>query len=473
MKPTRLDVLTTAVLATAILCGACSPVPDADTAAVDSAAVGDGALDVPPSAIATEYQRHPWPLPAPVGAAQPDLVAALDGTLLLSWIEPRQAGSHALGFSIAETSGGNDVAGWTAPATIATGDDWFVNWADTPHIAMGNDGALWAHWLQKSAAAGYAYDIALVRSDDGGGTWSAPVLVNDDGTATEHGFVSLWPQGEAGLGVAWLDGRQTAGGGHDAGAGHDGHSSQAGAMSLRAAQFDAAQFDGMAADKVLLRKSADTRIDAMTCDCCQTAIAVTSKGPLLAYRDRSAGEIRDIAVTRWQDNNWTPPHIVHPDQWEMPACPVNGPSIAANGDQVVIGWYTSQSTPAGEIPTVKLAYSDDAGDTFAAPITLDQGQAVQGRIAVAMDADSAWVVWLREDAQGQSLQLARYSAGLAREEQRIELAKVAGRGRGTGFPQIALAGGDAHVVWTEVVDGTPSVRGAVMQSQVAQNGPLH
>ncbi|MGY0800109.1 sialidase family protein [Lysobacter sp. A286] len=472
MKPTRLDVLTTAVLATAILCGACSPAPDAGTAAVDSAAIGDGALDAPSSTTATEYQRHPWRLPAPVGAAQPDLVAAPDGTLLLSWIEPRQAGGHALVFSAAGKPDGNDVAGWTAPATIATGDDWFVNWADTPHIAMGNDGALWAHWLQKSAAAVYAYDIALVRSNDGGGTWSAPVLVNDDGTATEHGFVSLWPQGEAGLGVAWLDGRQTAGGGHDASAGHDGHSGNAGAMSLRAAQFDAAQFAGMGADKVLLRKSADTRIDAMTCDCCQTAIAVTSKGPLLAYRDRSVGEIRDIAVTRWQDGNWTPPHIVYPDQWEMPACPVNGPSIAASGDQVVVGWYTSQSTPAGDIPTVKLAYSDDAGDTFAAPITLDHGETVHGRIAVAMDANSAWVVWVREDAQGQSLQLARYSPGLVREEQRIELARVAGRGRGTGFPQIALAGGDAHVVWTEVVDGTPGLRGAVMQSPVAQNDPL-
>ena len=39
-----------------------------------------------------------WPLPAPDGAAQPDLVAAPDGTLLLSWIEPAGEG-HVLRFA--------------------------------------------------------------------------------------------------------------------------------------------------------------------------------------------------------------------------------------------------------------------------------------------------------------------------------------------------------------------------------------
>src|SRR5690606_27637564 len=33
-------------------------------------------------------QAQPWTLPAPPGAAQPDLVRAPDGRLLLSWLEP-------------------------------------------------------------------------------------------------------------------------------------------------------------------------------------------------------------------------------------------------------------------------------------------------------------------------------------------------------------------------------------------------
>lgn len=435
------------VLALAVLASACQPATD--TSVADAAAIAATA----PTAPASPFQSHDWPLPAPVGAAQPDLLATPDGRLLLSWIEPVEAGGHRLQlatFTPASAATGAGVgtgqaAGWSAPATIASGRDWFVNWADTPHVAMAHDGALWAHWLQKSAAAGYAYDVALVRSGDGGATWSAPVLVNDDGTATEHGFVSLWPDGDDGIGIAWLDGRATAA------AGHVDHAGHAGAMSLRAARFDAA-----------LDKSDDVRIDAMTCDCCQTAIAITTRGPLLVYRDRSADEIRDIAVTRFENGRWTPPRLVHADQWTMPACPVNGPAVAARGDHVVVGWYTA----ANDLPALRLAYSGDAGDSFSAPLTVDQGDAVQGRTAVALDGDAAWAVWLREDAQGQSLQLVRYAPGLERELQRVELAALTGRGRGTGFPKLAVVHGDAHVVWTDVVDGRPRLRGAVLHNAV-------
>lgn len=374
-----------------------------------------------------------WSLPITAPAAQPDLIATPEGRLLLSWVEPQPQG-HALKFAtFARTQ-------WSAPQAIAAGANWFVNWADTPHLAVTEDGAVWAHWLQKSAQATYAYDVVMVRSRDHGKTWSSPVLVNNDGKPAEHGFVSLWPATRDSLGVAWLDGRDAAS--SDDHAGHDAHG---GAMTLRAARFDAQ-----------LQRRAEVRLDAMACDCCQTDVAMTARGPLLVFRDRTPEEIRDIAVTRLQGDTWTTPHAVHADRWTMPACPVNGPAIAARGNDVIVGWYTA----AGDVPTLKLARSADAGDTFAAPITLDQGEAVQGRVDVAFDADTTWVLWLREDAKGQSLQLARYAADLSRELQRGEVARLHGRGRGTGFPQLALRDGAAYVVWTDVIDGKPQLRGA-------------
>ena len=36
-----------------------------------------------------------------------------------------------------------------------------------------------------------------------------------------------------------------------------------------------------------LNRGADAQLDARACDCCQTAVAMTARGPLLAYRDRS------------------------------------------------------------------------------------------------------------------------------------------------------------------------------------------
>jgi len=380
----------------------------------------------------------PWPLPAIGSAAQPDLVAAADGGVLLSWISA-DANGHVL--RVARFDGDR----WSAPREIARGDDWFVNWADTPHIIATSDGALWAHWLRKSASAAYAYDVVLSRSGDGGATWAAPQVVNDDGTPTEHGFVSLWPQTSDSIGVAWLDGRNTATdispdtaqGAH---AGHGG-----GAMALRTAVFGAG-----------LGKTDEVELDARTCDCCQTSAAMTAKGPLLVYRDRDEAEIRDIASTRLQHGAWTPARTVHDDRWTMPACPVNGPSVAARKNQAWVAWYTA----AGEVPTLRLAHSADAGDSFSAAVDVDRGDAVQGRAGVVVDGAGVWVSWIREEPQGQSLWVARYTPDLSRELQRVQVATLQGRGRATGFPQLLAAGQGVRVAWTDVVDGKPLLRGA-------------
>ncbi|HEY0505671.1 MAG TPA: sialidase family protein [Lysobacter sp.] len=395
----------------------------------------------PPTApaAAAPLQREDWALPAGADAAQPDLVRAPDGSLLLSWIEPQGKG-HALKFA-RMTSGA-----WSGVREIARGDDWFVNWADTPHIAQTDDGALWAHWLRKSASARYAYDVALARSADDGATWSGSMLVNDDGTPTEHGFVSLWPAASDRIGVAWLDGRNSAAG-H--GARHEGHG---GAMTLRTAQFDAA-----------LQRHGERELDAMTCDCCQTDVAATSRGALLVYRGRTPEEIRDILALRLEEGAQARP--VHADRWKMPACPVNGPSVAASGQEVVVGWYTeTEENLSNGLPTVNLARSADAGATFSAPLQLERGDAVQGRIDVALDAHSAWALWTRSVGGRQSLQLARFTPDLRREVQRVQVARLQGRGRGTGFAKLALADGHAYVVWTDILDGRPRLHGARLRT---------
>lgn len=392
----------------------------------------------PAAAPAVGLNASAWALPTDTSAAQPDLVASADGRVLLSWIES-QDGEHRLWLAQSRDA---EHAAWSAPAQVAAGRDWFVNWADTPHVMVTADGALWAHWLRKSASAPYAYDVALARSGDDGATWSETLLVNNDGTPTEHGFVSLWPAAHDRLGIAWLDGRHNAAAPTDARAGHDAHG---GTMSLRSALIDAE-----------LRRSDEVELDRRTCDCCQTDVALTDRGALLVYRDRSVEEVRDIAALRRGPGGWGAARTVHPDRWTMPACPVNGPAVAARGSRAVVAWYTA----AGDTPTLKLARSEDAGDSYAAPRVLDQGAQVQGRVDVAIDANAVWVLWLREDAQGQSLQLARYAADLSGEPQRLELARLQGRGRATGFPQLALSGAAAYVVWTDVIDGRPRLHGA-------------
>src|SRR5690606_37383172 len=121
----------------------------------------------------------------------------------------------------------------------------------------------------------------------------------------------------------------------------------------------------------------------------------------------------------------------------------------------IVAWYTE----ADSAPEVRVAASDDAGDSFAAPVTLDSGAAVHGRVAVALDAQQARVLWLREDEGQQSLWLSRRSLDLATEHERIEIARPNGSGRATGFPQLLAGDGGAYVVWTDVNNGTPNLKG--------------
>ena len=391
-----------------------------------------------------------WLLPAAAGAAQPDLSLAPDGRLLLSWIKPFDQTRHALQYTTFDRAGQWQ---WT-PKTIAVGASMVVNWADTPHIAATADGTIWAHWLQKTRGeeGSHAYDVIASHSTDDGLHWSAPVRVHDDGKPVEHGFVSFWPAARDRLGMAWLDGRNTVAGAH---AGHAGGEVQAdgdaaaaagaGMTSLRAATIDTAS---RIADAV--------EVDATVCDCCGTDAAMTARGPLLVYRDRTADEIRDVYATRLDGDAWRAPQAVHADGWKIAACPVNGPAVAAVDNDAVVAWYSA----ANDAPKVQLARSGDAGDSFAAPVQVDAGEAVHGRVDVALDAQQAWVIWLREDAGGQqSLWLARYAPDLSRELSRTEVAKLQGRGRGTGFPKLAVRDGEAFVVWTDIVAGVPQLQG--------------
>src|SRR3546814_4957902 len=112
--------------------------------------------------------------------------------------------------------------------------------------------------------------------------------------------------------------------------------------SLRAATINVAS---QVADAV--------EVDATVCDCCGTDVAVTARGPLLAYRDRTVDEIRDIHVARLEDGAWRTLPAVHADNWKIAGCPVNGPAIAAAGNDAIVAWYSA----ANDVPKLQVARS--------------------------------------------------------------------------------------------------------------------
>jgi hypothetical protein len=353
--------------------------------------------------------------PAAPGSAEPRLTRGADGRLYLSWIEPRDDGVHALVYARWEDGA------WSEPRTIASGTDWFVNWADFPALAANAAGDLAAHWLVRSGDAAYAYDVVLSTSKDSGATWSPPIVPHRDGTPTEHGFVSIVPAMDGSFDVVWLDGRRAA-------------AAPPGPMTLRHARLSV---EGEVSDAVV--------IDSSVCDCCPTDARRTADGRLLVvYRGRTEDEIRDIRLAAYDGATWSEPVSVHADGWKIAGCPVNGPAIAIAERRVAVAWYTEADAERG---AVRVAYSDNGGDSFGPPSTVDDDEPL-GRVDLAMDdGGTVWISWLgrRND---EAVLLVRRLVGAAPEAPPLVATRTS-VSRSSGFPQLVCFGGETLLAWTE------------------------
>jgi hypothetical protein len=353
--------------------------------------------------------------PAGDATAQPQLTASND-EVILSWLE-NTSSQTALKFST-RTAGG-----WSPARLVAFGDDFFANYADVPSVVRLADRSLVSHWLQTYGTAQSGYDVRLARSTDEGRTWSVPFSPHHDGTRSQHGFVSMFDTG-GGLGVLWLDGRAMKPGvtPEDEGSGD---------MGLRAAHFDRSW-----------KQLSEAAVDLRVCECCPTAAAVTTDGPIVAYRNRSADEMRDIYVSRFTGEGWTVPAAVHNDGWKIDGCPVNGPALSASGRNLAVAWFTA---PADEGHAL-VAFSRDSGRTFSAPVQVDQSGSI-GRVDVEQLADGSAVVgWIERAGRSTTFMVRRVESN-GRRSAPVSVVDL-GDQRNSGYPRMARRGQELIFAWT-------------------------
>lgn len=346
-------------------------------------------------------------------AGEAHLTRTPQGAIVASWIEQGEAGARMV---VARRSDG----AWTKPVEIARGDNWFVNWADVPSVAVHPDGVMMAHWLERLGKERYAYGVRFALSHDEGATWTAPEWLHADRSPTEHGFARIIPHEEGFLAV-WLDG--------------NGYATERREMSVHARTI---AFDGSLGE--------EETVDSRACDCCPTELIALPDGRAATlYRDRTAEELRDMSISVWDGLSWSEPEPLHEDGWQINACPVNGPAADGNGDAVAAAWFT-MATGSPEVWVTFLSAASMTGRQE--PVRIDTGRPA-GRVALRMESpETAVVLWMEGGDPDKAGLYARRVHRDGTFDQAVQVASTS-TGRSVGYPRLEREGEGWLVMWTQ------------------------
>ncbi len=315
---------------------------------------------------------------------------------------------------------------------VTEGRDWFVNWADFPVIGSSENGSIMMSFMTSSGPGTFEYDLNFISKMDG--RWNDSLIPHEDGTLTEHGFASMEPYMEDKVITIWLDGRQMESSDDDERSDHDSHGN--GDMMLMHAMVDPS--DGV-------QKKAP--LDRRVCECCPTASTQTSEAAQFFYRDRADDETRNISVVAYNfdRHEWSEPQYLFDDGWQVHGCPVNGPAADSYEDVIGTAWFTSPS----DNPKTRVAFSDDHGNSFTAPVEIHIGNAL-GRVDLRMiNRQTAVVSWI-EQQDDETLLKARLinKNGEKGTPQKLASGSYLAD-RASGFPRMARVGSNIYLGWTK------------------------
>jgi hypothetical protein len=363
------------------------------------------------------------PNPAPPLSEFPNLSSAEDGTLILSWLDPSATHGRALRFASLREGR------WSSIRAVTVQRSFNRHPAVLPAVAMLNGDSLVAYWTQMRNPGSHAEDVFASASRDGGLSWTKPVVVHRDRSESEHSLVSMAVVGQKKVSIVWLDGREEA---------------RSKKSMLMQATFDRR---GVVGPEIIL--------DADVCPCCPTSIAGVSDRLIVAYRDRTETNVRDISIVQFKNGERSEPRTLHHDGWRISGCPANGVDLGVDGSRVAAAWFTA----ADNEKQVRAAFSTDGGETFSRAIRIDEGRSA-GRVSVALTAGKAAIVSWVEQADSTSGLMVRAVAPDGRKSSTLCVATV--KGGTIGYPRIRPSGKQALITWVDDQKGIKKVGTAMV-----------
>jgi hypothetical protein len=404
------------------------------------------------------------PAAAPVPAVADAVRIAVDGAVN-SGVSIAAAGSRAVVTWAATVPAGTNVyaavsddGGRTFGTPVRVNDvdgDARVNGEQPPRVAIGVDIAV--AWVSRLTGVSR---IRMARSADGGRTFTPAATAHNESLTGARGWQSLAIDANNLVHAAWLDGRDANPGAATRPAPPKPAPASGAAASTHAMHRSSRQDifhavwrpDGKAPEGKTT--AIEARVATDVCFCCKTSVATAPDGTAyVAFRHIYPTNLRDMAVARSIDAGRTfePPVRVSEDQWQINACPEDGPSIAVGADGTLhIAWPTL--IPGTEPRKgIFYSYSTDRGRSFAPRIRVDdggEGSRTAAHPQLAITGPTVAVVWDESASQGRQIRFAEIVSTSSAWTPTVRTpVTISGEGRGV-YPAVTAISGVPLVAWT-------------------------
>jgi hypothetical protein len=302
-------------------------------------------------------------------------------------------------------------------------EDISADGENRPKIAVARDGTILLSWTQ-TLPHKYSGNIRFARSMDLGRSFSIPITLNDDGLITSHRFDALAIDGTGRVAVAWLDARD-----RDAAKAQGGKFSGVSIYTAQSAD-NGASF------------SANRKFQQHICECCQIALTWTQAGPVVFWRNIFGANTRDFAIANLDQG------VVRratDDEWQIDACPHNGGSIAAGGQgRLHMTWFTNGNKRQG------LFYKHIDGDWESQPVAIGNPADQANHAAIVAAGDTVILTWREFDGRAYSVQMMHSKDGGSTWGEPQRLMDSTGA---ADYPVPLINGKQVLVVWNTAAAG--------------------
>ncbi|MDO8437480.1 MAG: sialidase family protein [Nitrosomonadaceae bacterium] len=302
-------------------------------------------------------------------------------------------------------------------------EDISADGENRPKIAVARDGTIVLSWTQ-TLPQKYSGNIRFARSTDSGRSFSTPITLNDDGRITSHRFDALAIDGAGGVTVAWLDARD-----------RDAAREQGGKFS------GVSIYTAQSADNGT-SFSANRKFQQHICECCRIALTWTQTGPVVFWRNIFGVNTRDFAIANLDQGGV---RRVTDDEWQIDACPHNGGSIAADGQgRLHLTWFTNGNKRQG------LFYKRIDGNWESQPVAIGNSAVQANHAAVVAAGDTVILTWREFDGSAYSVQMMHSKDGGSTWGEPQRLMDTTGA---ADYPVPLISGRQVLVVWNTAAEG--------------------